>query len=143
MQETRNNCFGSKKRNTTLRQAKSCYCISALVLTCFRLTKGRAKLLTRNNFCEFLASYGVTFQSVIKSFLKTPVFSAPLTYAIILPKIGKVCDFFLDFLEIGTFRVVDNFWMRDFFPRNVCYFFDEYQAKLAIFVTNYWVMIFF
>ena len=62
MQKTRNNCFGSKKCNTTLRQAKTskhkcrnvtamyldqysnmlCCYISALVLTCFRLTKGRA-----------------------------------------------------------------------------------------------------
>ena len=43
MQETRNNCFGSKKRS-------------------------------RNNCCEFLASYGVIFQSVIKPFFKTRVF---------------------------------------------------------------------
>ena len=55
MQETRNNCFGSKKYNTTLRQAITgkrvrrnvtcfvrCYYISALVLTCVRLKKGRA-----------------------------------------------------------------------------------------------------
>ena len=59
MQETHNNCFGSKKRSTALLQAKTgkheyrnvtatyisyrtyCY-ISALVLTCFRLKKGRA-----------------------------------------------------------------------------------------------------
>ena len=34
---------------------------------------------TRNNCCEFLASDGVIFQSVIKPFLKTPVFGAPLT----------------------------------------------------------------
>ena len=66
MQETRNNCFGLKKRSTTLRQAKTgkhecrnitatyaavilryisclvrfCY-VAALVLTCFRLTTGR------------------------------------------------------------------------------------------------------
>ena len=29
---------------------------------------------------KFLASYGVAFQSVVKSFLKTPVFDAPLSY---------------------------------------------------------------
>ena len=29
--------------------------------------------LTRNNCCEFLASYGVIIQSVIQSFLKVPV----------------------------------------------------------------------
>ena len=51
MQETRNNCFWSKKCSTTLRQAKTskherrnvtATYISALVLTCFRLTKGHA-----------------------------------------------------------------------------------------------------
>ena len=51
MQETHNNCFGSKKHRTTLLQAKTgkheCWnvtamYISALVLTCFRLKKGRA-----------------------------------------------------------------------------------------------------
>ena len=76
MQETRNNCFGSKISSTTLRQAKTdkhecrnvtemyktkyngkvfiywaydilfgfvhCCYISSIVLTCFRLKKGRA-----------------------------------------------------------------------------------------------------
>ena len=51
MQETRNSCFRSKKRSTTIRQAKTgkyecrnvhCCYISALVLTWFHLTKGRA-----------------------------------------------------------------------------------------------------
>ena len=53
MQETRNNCFGSKnvarpffrrkQLNTSaeMQQQRTC-CISALVLNCFRLTKGRA-----------------------------------------------------------------------------------------------------
>ena len=49
MQETHNNCFGLKKRSTTLRKAKT----------------GKHKC--RNNCCEFLAFYGITFQSVIKS----------------------------------------------------------------------------
>ena len=31
---------------------------------------------TRNNCCEFLASYGVNFQSDTNSYLKTPVFCA-------------------------------------------------------------------
>ena len=35
--------------------------------------------LTRNNCCEFLALYGVIGQSVIQSFLKTPVFGALLS----------------------------------------------------------------
>ena len=77
--------FGSKKHSTTLLQAKTgkyecrnvtasyivqyriCY-ISALVLTCFRLKKGRATFFsTRNNCCEFLAFYGVNTHSVIQS----------------------------------------------------------------------------
>ena len=46
MQETRKNCFGSKIRSTILRQTKTgkheCLLTWVLVLTCFRLTKGRA-----------------------------------------------------------------------------------------------------
>ena len=38
---------------------------------------------TRNNCCEFLASYGVISQSVIQSFLKTPVCGASLSYVLI------------------------------------------------------------
>ena len=34
----------------------------------------------RNSCCEFLASYGVIFKSIIKPFFKTPVFGAPLSY---------------------------------------------------------------
>ena len=36
----------------------------------------------RSNCSEFLVSYGVTFQSVIKSFFKTPVFDALLFYCL-------------------------------------------------------------
>ena len=44
---------------------RCCY-ISALVLTCFRLTKGRATFFsTRNNCCEFLVSKGVILQNDI------------------------------------------------------------------------------
>ena len=51
MEETRNNCFGLKIRSTILRHTKTskhecrnitAMYISAFVLTCFRLTKGRA-----------------------------------------------------------------------------------------------------
>ena len=73
MQETGNNCFGSKKRSATLRQAKT--------------GKHECRKVTvtyYNNCCEFLASYGVTFQSVIKSCFKTPVFGAPLSYSSLL-----------------------------------------------------------
>ena len=47
---------------------------------------------TGNNCCEFLASDGVIFfQSVIKSFFKTPVFGAPLTINDIAIKIFYYC----------------------------------------------------
>ena len=83
MQETHNNCFGSKKCSTTLCQAKinkhecrnvaamyvCCCYISALVLTYFRLIKSRAIFfLTRNNCCEFLASY---FQVLFSKWFST------------------------------------------------------------------------
>ena len=50
-------------------------CISALVITCFQLTKSRS---TRNNCCYFLASYG-TIQSVIQSYMILPVCGASLS----------------------------------------------------------------
>ena len=34
----------------------------------------------RNNCCEFLASNGVIFQSVIESFFRTSVFATPLSF---------------------------------------------------------------
>ena len=53
MQETRNNCFGSKKRSTTLLQGKT--------------GKHECRNVTATYGCsEFLASDGVIFQSVIK-----------------------------------------------------------------------------
>ena len=61
MQETRNNCFGSKKRSTTLRQAETgkheCQSITATY---------RSEIFIRNSYCDFLASYGVIIQSVIQ-----------------------------------------------------------------------------
>ena len=91
MQETRNNCFGSKKRNTTLLQTKAGKHESRNVINTLLLHFGtRAYLFSpeegscyvfsnRNNCCEFLASDGVIFQSVIKLFFKTTVFGALLT----------------------------------------------------------------
>ena len=35
---------------------------------------------TRNNRCEFLAPYGVIFQSDFQSYFKTPILGAPLSY---------------------------------------------------------------
>ena len=50
---------------------RCCY-ISALVLTCFRLTEGRAMHFRPETIVDkFLASYGVTFQSVTKSFFNS------------------------------------------------------------------------
>ena len=51
VQETCNNCFGSKIRSTTLRQAKT--------------GKHESRNVTAM-CCEFLASYGVAFQSAIQ-----------------------------------------------------------------------------
>ena len=88
MQETRNNCFRSKKCSTTLRQAKTgkqecrnvtATYMSSLVLTCFCLMKGCAAFF-RLDCCEFLASYDVILQSDIQLYFKTPVCGAPFSY---------------------------------------------------------------
>ena len=53
----------------------------------FRCEEGPCYVFsTRNNCCEFLASDGVIFQSVIKPFFKMPVFGAPLTSMVLLFK---------------------------------------------------------
>ena len=96
MQETRNNCFGSKKRCTSLRQAKSdnheCQNLTENVFSTLALYfSTRAYLFSPeegscyvfsywNNCCEFLATYGVIFQSDIQSYFKAPVPGAPLSY---------------------------------------------------------------
>ena len=87
MQETRNNCFGSKirstnaemLRSTTLRQAKTgkhecrnVHYISTLVLTCFRLTNGRAAFFRPETIIvSFLHLTMLFFQSDIQSILYT------------------------------------------------------------------------
>ena len=69
MQEIRNNSFGSKIRSTTHSNALLLYFSTRAYLfspeerSCY-------VFLTRNNCCEFLASYGVIIQSVIQSLLK-------------------------------------------------------------------------
>ena len=80
MQETCNNCLGLKKCSTTLLQAKTVKheCRNAIATTLLLLLR----FSTRNNCCEFLAFYGVTTQSVIQSFYKTPVCGASLSYVI-------------------------------------------------------------
>ena len=78
MQETHNNCFGSKKRRTILRLAKTgkheCRNVTATLTAIitraylFSPDQGLCYVFsTRNNCCELFASYGVIFQSVIKS----------------------------------------------------------------------------
>ena len=63
MQETCNNCFGSKQRNTIVFQAK----ISKTSTTnkqqhTYPNIIARFKISVRNNSCEFLASDGIYFQ---------------------------------------------------------------------------------
>ena len=79
MQETRNNCFGSKIRSTTLLQAKKvstsaemryCY-ISALVLTCFRLMKGRTTYFRPETIVASLLQLMVLIFKVFFNHLKT------------------------------------------------------------------------
>ena len=63
MQELCNNCFGSKKRGTTLCQAKTgtrAYLFSPDEGSCYVFS-------TRSNSCEVLLFYGVIFQSVTKA----------------------------------------------------------------------------
>ena len=88
MQETRNNCFCSKIYSMTLHQAYVCqassvHCcfISALVLTCFYAwQRVMLHIFDSNNCWEPLAPCGVIIQSVIQSYLKTPVWGASLSY---------------------------------------------------------------
>ena len=82
MQETRNNCFGSKKRRTTLLQLKTgkheCRNVTATYL--FSPEEGSCYVFsTRNNCCKFLAFYGFITLIFIQSFLKMPVCSASLS----------------------------------------------------------------
>ena len=71
--------FCAKLNLATTLLLRCCY-ISVLVLTCFRLTKGRYFFSTRNNCCEFLASYGAILQSDIQPYFKTPVCGATFSY---------------------------------------------------------------
>ena len=83
----------SEKRSTTLLQAKTgkyeCRNVTMWLLHfttrayLFSPDEGSCCIFsTRNNCCEFLASYGVIIQSVIQSYLKTPVCGASLSYQI-------------------------------------------------------------
>ena len=82
MRGTRNNCFGSKN------VVRRCCCTFLLLFGTraylFSPDEGSWYIFsTRNNCCEFFASYGVIIQSVAQSFLKTPVCGASLTYILV------------------------------------------------------------
>ena len=88
MQETSNNCFGSKivARPFFRRKQVSTSAEGTLLLLfgtrayLFSPEEGSCYVFsTRNNCCEFLAFYGVVTQSVTQSFLKTPVCGASLS----------------------------------------------------------------
>ena len=64
---------------------------------------------TRNNYFDFLASYGVTFQSVNKSLFKTPVFGALLSYCIIVMYIGFYGILFLQtYISYSYYKNCDD-----------------------------------
>ena len=74
MQETRNNCFGSKKCSTILLQVKTgkhksrnvhCCYVSTLVLTYFPLTKGRATFFRPETIVVSFLHLMVLFYKVI------------------------------------------------------------------------------
>ena len=68
-----------KQISTSVEMARCCY-ISALKLTCFHLTKARATYFRPETIiASFLKLMGIIIQSVIQSFLKTPLCSASLT----------------------------------------------------------------
>ena len=76
--KTRNNCFESKKCSTTLRQSITG---KAFVLTSYRLKKGRATFIRFNKTAaNFLAPYGVIFQSDVLPYIKTPIFGGAFSY---------------------------------------------------------------
>ena len=56
---------------------------ASMILTVFAWRRVVLRFSTRNNCCEFLAFYGVITQSVLQSFLKTPVCGASLSHCII------------------------------------------------------------
>ena len=103
MQETRYNCFGSKKRSTTLLQAKTGRLLLHFGTRVYLFSPEEGScyvFLTRNNCCEFLTFFGVITQSVIQSFLKTPVCGASLSILTCLNWI-KLC-------KIDTFLKIQN-----------------------------------
>ena len=93
MQETRYNCFLSKnvarpffrrkQLSTSAEMQQQRNSICSFRHSCLNVFARRRVVLrfsTRNNCSEFLAFYGVVTQSVIQSFLKTPVCGASLSH---------------------------------------------------------------
>ena len=117
MQEARNNCFESKKRSTTLRQAKTgkhecrtlllyfgtrAYLSSPEEGSCYMLS-------TRSNCCEFLASYGVIIQNVTQSFLKRTVCGASLTRSNIFYALKLISNMRIQQIIMHLYRPRHNF----------------------------------
>ena len=82
MQEIYKNCFGSKKRNTALRQTKigKHEYPKLIAMHIAVITKGFQLISycvfpTRKFFCEFLYSDDVNLQKVHQSFFETPICS--------------------------------------------------------------------
>ena len=77
-------------RRKLVSMSKPCHCIwfctlllyFGICVYLFLPDKGLCYVFfTRNNFCKFLASYGVIIQSVIQSYLKTSICGASLSYS--------------------------------------------------------------
>ena len=90
MQETRNNCFWSKKCSTT-------FCQVAVIFqhSCFPVFPDEGScyvFLAENNCCEFLAFYGLFFQSVINHFSKQQFLVLHCCLLFYKPKKITVCQ---------------------------------------------------
>ena len=71
-------------------------------LTVFAWRRVVLRFSTQNNCCEFLAFYGVNTQSVIESFLKTPVCGASLSHYHTHPIRLKYSTMY--YTELGAYR---------------------------------------
>ena len=123
MQETRNNCFRSKKRNMVLCQAKiskheyrkitamystflSCFPFNLLWHSCLAILAWRGTMLSfliRNKCWEFLASNGINLQS-LQSLFKTSVGGASCCIK------EKFLEFSCVMQNVICYEVIDIVW---------------------------------
>ena len=106
MQESSNNCFGSKKRSMTIRQAKTgkhelifrtpAYMFSPDEGSCYVFS-------TPNNCCEFFASYGVTFHVLSNHSLKRRFWCSIVVYRFTFNHI-IIRIFFVNFVRFQNIR---------------------------------------